>query len=214
MNTTVQLNNNTLNFIKSEDFKRLCIATYCNLDNSFSYSLCQYENHQGMWCMSSNGDETFDANNSIMNYIRDLMSKYDLEILDLINNIEREKYNSFNLSHFIVDELSDSLQEKVQSYYRAQLSNMVEDYNEEIKMSVAFRPDVPSESCSAYRKTQVDFVEEVNRLSCELKEELERLIYVISEKFIKEENLTKIQSYYLMKFQESDAGKKLKDNNK
>lgn len=200
--------NNALNFIKSEDFKRLCIATYCNLYNSFSYTTCYYENHHGMWCVTSKDQETFDDNNSIMNYIQDLASKYDFEILDFINNIGIEKYEVFNLSHFMIDELSKSLQEKVQSYYRVQLSNMVEDYNEEIKMSVAFRPDVPSESCSAYRKTQVDFVEEVNRLREELKDELERLIYAIPEQFIKEESLTKIQGYYLMQFQESDVGKR------
>lgn len=201
--------NNALKFIKSEDFKRLCIATYCNLYNSFTYTPCCYESCQGMWCVTSNGDETFDDNNSIMNYIRDLTGKYDFEILDFINIIGREKYTAFNLSYFMIDELTKSLQEKVQGYYRVQLSNIVEDINEEIKMSVTFRPDVPSESCSAYRKKQVDFVEEVSELRDELKEKLEKLIYVITEKFIKEENLTKIQSYYLMKFQESDAGKRL-----
>ncbi len=201
--------NNALNFIKSEDFKRLCIATYCNLYNSFSYTLCHYENHHGMWCVTSNDEETFDDNNSIMNYIRDLSSKYDFEILDFINTIGREKYESFNLSHFIIDELSKSLQGKIQSYYRLQLSNMVEDYTEEMKMQVTFRPSVPYESCSAYRKKQVDLVKDVNKLKDELKEKSEKLIYVIPEQFIKEENLTKIQSYYLMKFQESDAGKRL-----
>lgn len=206
MNTTMQIN--ALNFIKSEDFKRLCIATYCNLYDGFSYTLCNYENHQGMWCVTLNDHETFDESNSIMNYIQSLASKYDFEILEFINTIEREKYNSFNLNHFMIDEFSKTLQEKIQSYYKLQLSNIVEDINEEIKMSVTFRPDVPFESCSAYRKKELDFVDEVNELRDELKEKLEKLIYEIPEKFIKEEDLTKIQSYYLMKFQESDAGKR------
>lgn len=203
--------NNALNFIKSEDFKRLCIATYCNLYNSFSYAPCSCENHNGMWCVTSNGEETFNDNNSIMNYIRDLASKYDFEILDFINTIGKEKYESFNLNHFMIDKLSKSLQEKVQSYYRSQLSNIVEDYNEEIKMGIVFRPSAPSESCSAYRKKNVDFVEEVRKLRAELKDKLEKLIYTIPEQFIKEESLSKIQSYYLKKFQESDAGNRLND---
>lgn len=201
--------NNALNFIKSEDFKRLCIATYCNLNNSFWYTPCSYENHNGTWCISSNGHEIFDDNNSIMNYIQDLASKYDFEILDFINIIGGEEYESFSLNYFMIDELGKSLQEKVQSHYKAQLSNIVEDINEEIKLSVTFRPDVPYESCSAYRKKQVDFIEEVSKLTDELKEKLEKLIYEIPDQFIKEEILTKIQSYYLMKFQESNAGKKL-----
>lgn len=204
--------NNALNFIKSEDFKRLCIAAYCNLHNSFSYTLCQYENHSGMWCLTGNDQETFDDNNSIMNYIRDLSSKYGFEILDFINTIGREKYESFNLSYFMIDELSKSLQEKIQSYYKVQLSNMVEDYNEEMKMQVTFRPDVPYESCSAYRRKQVDLVDGVSKLKDELKEKLAKLIYAIPERFIKEENLTKIQSHYLTKFQESDAEKRLNNN--
>jgi hypothetical protein len=201
--------NNVLNFIKSEDFKRLCIAAYCNLHNSFSYTMCNYENHNGIWCAAPGDPETFDDNNSIMNYIRDLAGKYDFEILDFINIVEREKYKSFSLNYFMIDELSKSLQEKVQSYYKLQLSDMVEDYNDEISMSVTFRPSVPYESCSAYRQKQVNFVEEVSKLKKELKEKLEKLIYKIPEQFIKEESLTKIQSYYLMKFQESDAGKRL-----
>ncbi|MCI1967916.1 hypothetical protein [Clostridium luticellarii] len=202
-------NNTALNFIKSEDFKRLCIATYCNLHNSFSYTLCHYENLNGMWCVTSNAQETFDDNNSIMNYIRNLTGKYGFEILDLINTIGKEKYEPFDLNHFIIDESSKSLQEKIQNYYRLQLSNMVEDYNEEMKMQITFRPSVPHEACSAYRKKQVDLVEEVSKLKDELKNKLEKLIYVIPGQFIEEETLAKIQSYYLMKFQESDAGKRL-----
>lgn len=197
--------NNALNFIKSEDFKKLCIATYCNLHNSFSYRLCHYENRNGIWCVTSNGEETFDDNNSIMNYIQNLTSKYDFEILDFINTIKREKYESFTLSHLMIDESGKSLQEKIQSYYRSQLSNMVEDYNEEMKMQVTFRPSVPYECCSAYRKKQVDLVEEVTKLKDELKEKLDKLIYLIPEQFIKEEDLTKIQSYYLKKFQEGKS---------
>lgn len=207
--------NNALNFIKSEDFKRLCIATYCNLNNSFCYTPCSYENHNGTWCISSNGHETFDDNNSIMNYIGDLSSKYDFQILDFINIIGGEQYESFSLDYFMIDGFGKSLQEKVQSYYKAQLSNIVEDINEEIKLSVTFRPDVPYESCSAYRKKQVDFIEEVNKLTDELKEKLEKLIYEIPDQFIKEEILTKIQSYYLMKFQESEPNQYINniDNN-
>ncbi|MBV7273461.1 hypothetical protein I6U48_11130 [Clostridium sp. PL3] len=204
--------NNAFNFIKSEDFKRLCIAAYCNLHNSFSYTLCQYENHSGMWCLTGNDQEIFHDNNSIMNYIRDLTSKYGFEILDFINTIEREKHESFNLSYFMIDELNKPLQEKIQSYYKSKLSNMVEDYNEEMKMQVTFRPDVPYESCSAYRRKQVDLVDGVSKLKDELKEKLERLIYAIPEQFIKEENLTRIQSYYLMKFQESAHGKRLSNS--
>ncbi len=184
----------------------MCIATYCNLDNSFSYNMCNYENHNGIWCAAPSEIEIFESNNSIMNYIRDLASKYDFEILDFINIIGKEKYKYFNWSYFVIDEFGKSLQEKVQNYYKLQLLDMVEDYNDEISMSVTFRPSVPYESCSAYRQKQVNFVEEASKLKKELKEKLEKLIYIIPEQFIKEESLTKIQSYYLMKFKEIHTG--------
>ncbi|WPC40468.1 hypothetical protein [Clostridium sp. JS66] len=197
--------NDALNFIKSDDFKRLCIAAYCNLDNRFSYIMYNYENHNGIWCTAQSDPELFDDNNSIMKYIQDLMGKYNFEIIDFINIIEREEYKSFNFNYFVVDELSKVLREKVQSYYKSQLSDMVEDCNDEISMNVTFRPSVPYESCSAYRQKQVNFVEEANKLKKELKEKLEKLIYKIPDQFIKEESLIKIQSYYLMKFQENHA---------
>lgn len=195
--------NDALNFIKSDDFKRLCIAAYCNLDNSFSYVMYNYENHNGIWCTAQSDPELFDNNNSIMEYIQDLMGKYNFQIIDFINIIEREEYKSFNFNYFVVDELSKSLREKVQNYYKLQLLDMVEDCNDEISMNVTFRPSVPYESCSAYRQKQVNFVEEANKLKKELKERLEKLIYEIPDQFIKEESLIKIQSYYLMKFQEN-----------
>lgn len=197
--------NDALNFIKSDDFKRLCIAAYCNLDNSFSYIMYNYENHNGIWCTAQSDPELFDDNNSIMKYIQDLMGKYNFQILDFINTIEREEYKSFNLNYFVVDELSKALREKVQSYYKSQLSDMVEDCNDEISMNVTFRPSVPYESCSAYRQKQVNFVEEASKLKDELKEKLKKLVYKVPDQFIGEESLIKIQSYYLMKFQENHA---------
>ncbi|NMM63281.1 hypothetical protein HBE96_11450 [Clostridium sp. P21] len=194
--------NNALNFIKSDDFKRLCIAAYCYLDNSFSYIMYNYENHNGIWCTAQSDPELFDNNNSIVEYIQNLMDKYNFEIIDFINTIEREEYKSFNFNYFVVDETSKSLREKIQNYYKSQLSDMVEDCNDEISMNVTFRPSVPYERCSAYRQKQVNFVEEVNKSKKELKEKLEKFIYKVPDKFIKEESLEKIQSYYLMKFQE------------
>ncbi|AKN29653.1 hypothetical protein Ccar_01820 [Clostridium carboxidivorans P7] len=203
--------NDALNFIKSDNFKRLCIAAYCNLDNSFSYIMYNYENHNGVWCTAQSEPELFDNNNSIMAYIQDLIGKYNFEIIDFINTIEREEYKSFNFDYFVVDETSKALREKIQSYYKSQLSDMVEDCNDEISMNVTFRPSVPYESCSAYRQKQVNFVEEANKLKKELKEKLEKFIYKVPDKFIKEESLEKIQSYYLMKFQENHAENRSKD---